>query len=268
MYIDDMKNKTGWYFKAKLASINKESDLDWKGIGKGLGTGALLGTIPAAVGLFNQPNMQQKDNQQTHQVSYTAPQVNRPQQSVQEESPKSSVIKNQKENEEIQKPSFVSEDELANFIAPFEGGFISKPYKDSKGIWTVGCGFNLERKDADKILSSFGVSKQDLISGKKELTKEQMINLFKINLSTAIKDAKQWIPNLEEQPKEVQMICVDMSFNMGLNTILTFKNTAKAITEKKYDEAAKHMKNSKWFNQVGNRSKHHVRVMESLSNHQ
>lgn len=248
----------GWYYNLSNndISLTKESDINWQDVRKGLGWGAAMGAIPFSTSFLSPAEKQENPQQLIKQVDTI------------QEIPKSSIQEKPQEKSQeriTSKSSLASPKELENFIVPWEGGFKNKAYKDSLGIWTIGAGFNLERTDADSILKKIGANKEELISGEQVLTQEQMSSLFQINLKTAISDAKEWIPNLEEQPKEVQKICIDMSFNMGKETIMTFKNTAKFIINKDYKNAAIQMQKSRWFGQVGNRSKHHVSVLENLA---
>jgi len=244
----------GWYYLAAKNDILllKEADVNWKDVKKGLGWGSGLGAIPLSFGLMGNPEQAQRDlypTQKTKEVS--------PYQEFQKLEPPINIPS--------QKSSIASDSELEKFIVPFEGGYKNKAYKDSKRIWTIGAGFNLTRKDADSLLSQIGATKQGLISGKEELSQEQMSKLFQTNLKTAKEDAVKWIPNLNEQPKEVQLIAIDMAFNMGGPVLSQFKQTAKYLINKDYLKAASEMKKSKWYGQVGQRSKHHVDVISHLS---
>lgn len=147
--------------------------------------------------------------------------------------------------------------ELEEFIGNWEG-VRAKAYKDSRGIWTIGIGFNLERSDASEILQNMGINKKSLISGKTTLTKEQISKLFANNLETAKSDALEWIPNLAEHPKEIQMIIIDFAFNLGANKLNKFPKAQAAFKKGDYKTAAAELKNSAWYGQVGRRSKHHV----------
>jgi len=261
-----MQQENGWYIRAKSLTLHKEADVNWKDVRKGLGIGGALGVLPLSFSLMGQPSV--PENKQQAPTREVQPQQ-QPAKAAPVEQPKAEQAPQPQKTEPQQSSQgLVSEDELESFIAPFEGGFIAKAYKDSKGIWTVGCGFNLERKDADSLLKSIGATKNGLISGKETLNQSQMSKLFRVNLKTAIADAQKWIPNLNSQPKEVQLICVDMSFNMGGPTLAKFNNTGKAITAKDYAKAASLMEKSAWYGQVGNRSKHHVRVMRELAKNQ
>lgn len=52
-----------------------------------------------------------------------------------------------------------------------------------------------------------------------------------------------------------QTILINMAFNMGDRGLLKFKNTLLAIKEKRYEDAARGMKLSLWYSQVGSRAK-------------
>ena len=124
----------------------------------------------------------------------------------------------------------------------------------------------MEQPGAEQDLKAVGANKEKLINQEQSLSKEQMSKLFEKHAKIAISNAHKWIPNLDSHPKEVQLICIDMAYNMGGGTIMFFKNTGSLISKKQYATAATHMKSSKWYGQVGNRSKHHVDVVNKLGN--
>ena len=57
-------------------------------------------------------------------------------------------------------------------------GVRSKKYIDSRGIPTVGVGFNLKRSDADQKLKSVGANPIKVKQGKQELTNNQIETLL------------------------------------------------------------------------------------------
>lgn len=258
----------GWYYIAAKNDLFliKESDVNWKDVRKGLGLGAGLGVGVLGLGLLsnNLPNQAPSPAQQTTQVEQAPVATNKPQQ------PQVQQTEQTEQSQQTEQPqqSFVSDNELESFISHWEGGARSKAYKDSKGIWTIAIGFNLESPNASSILKQIGADKKSLIAGKTSLSKDQMSKLFKINLKTAINDAKIWIPNLESQPKEIQKICVDMSFNMGGPTLSQFQTTGKYIANKNYAAAASRLERTLWFGQVGKRSKNHVSLLKNLAKQQ
>lgn len=229
----------GWYKQAKeIDHLYTQSDLNWKQIATGLPAAAL------GLSLYTQqPN---KD-------------IEAPKTQIRNVQHNNIKQKNDKKKTQTNTPSFA---EVRDFIANWEGKK-NKAYKDSKGIWTIGIGFNLERSDADKILRSVGSSKQQVLKGN-PLSDEQISNIFKYNYNTAVSDAKSWIPNLEEHPKQVQLIIIDFSFNLGANKLNKFPKAKNAFLQKDYAQAARELETSKWYKDVARRGVNHVKTLKSL----
>lgn len=145
-------------------------------------------------------------------------------------------------------------DEIFSFVKEHEG-YRPHVYKDSLGIPTIGIGFNLMRSDARKISQQAGVNYDNILSGKETLTDEQVKEIFKITLSIAYKDAKQWIPKFDGLPKNIKLAILDLSFNMGYTRLSKFVRTKEHILSGNYKAAAQELQNSKWATQVGRRVK-------------
>jgi len=60
-----------------------------------------------------------------------------------------------------------------------------------------------------------------------------------------------------------QRVLLNMTFNMGIRTMLTFKNTLRFVEAGDYRRAAENMRASKWRAQVGERALRLVRMMET-----
>lgn len=58
-------------------------------------------------------------------------------------------------------------------------------------------------------------------------------------------------------------ILINMAFNMGIEGLLTFKNTLRFIAERNYVQAAANMRASLWFRQTGTRASELARRMET-----
>lgn len=56
-----------------------------------------------------------------------------------------------------------------------------------------------------------------------------------------------------------------MAFNLGLTKLNKFVEMRKALLKGDYNKAADEMIDSKWYNQVGNRSKRLVDMMRSAA---
>ena len=154
--------------------------------------------------------------------------------------------------------------QLASMISNHEGGLIEKPYRDSRGLWTIGIGFNLEDPNANNVLAQAGIKSKakDIISGKVKLSPQQLQRLFNHSLEIAFNDARKFLPNFDELPSEKKMVVVDMAYNMGYPVLSQFKRFQKALINKDYNEAKKEMKNSRWYNQVKSRGEELVEMME------
>jgi len=120
-------------------------------------------------------------------------------------------------------------------------------------IPTIGWGYNLKKSVAKQEIESLGLDYNSVVSGKIELSEEQIEFLFQRDLARAIEDAKQYLSNFSEQPSAVKNIIVDMSFNLGMTRLSNFVKLRDALIRKDYKSAAEEMKNSKWYKQVGDR---------------
>ena len=155
------------------------------------------------------------------------------------------------------------EEEVLIMIERHEGKKYSV-YDDSLFIPTIGIGFNLNNLDNRNRIESLGISYDSVISGKTSLTDKQIYKLFRKDVKTAISNAINFLPNFDEQPNKVKIVLVDMSFNLGYNRLMQFVKFRQALIDKDYKKASIEMKDSKWYYQVGNRSKELVGMMNSI----
>lgn len=144
---------------------------------------------------------------------------------------------------------------------------ICKVYPDPIHGWkapTIGVGFNLNNGYAKSEIESLGLNYEDVKSGRQMITEEQVDYLFKISVAYAIADAKKIFVNFAKLPKEIKMVLVDMSFNLGFNKLNAFEKLKLALSEPviDYKKVKKEMIDSKWYNQVGGRSKRDVKIVE------
>lgn len=141
---------------------------------------------------------------------------------------------------------------LENYLGGMEQtkrfeGWRNSPYDDAGGK-AIGYGFNLDYLDPKY---------------HKSITKEQAQPIFEEKYLGAIDTAERFLGEdtfngLSQTRKNV---VVDMAYNLG-NGLFDFKDFKTALINEDYDEAAKEMKDSKWYKQVGNRSKELVSEMK------
>ena len=110
----------------------------------------------------------------------------------------------------------------------------NKPYRDTVGKLTIGVGRNLD----DKGLSD----------GEIALMLEHDIN-------DAERDARALVPNFDALSDARKAVLVNMAFNLGRNRLAAFVRMLSAVRSEQYDAAARHMLDSLWARQVGDRAK-------------
>ena len=151
----------------------------------------------------------------------------------------------------------------------FHEGIRVKPYKDTEGIWTIGCGRNMEG-------NGFSIEESQMIFGRPRVTLEQALRFFTTNILTP-RQVKTLLKNDIEKTRASlyqqlpvlfpslsplrQEVLIDMGF-MGIQRLLEFNKMLAALAEGDYEKAAVEMMNSKWSVQVGGRAKRLAHIME------
>jgi lysozyme len=134
-------------------------------------------------------------------------------------------------------------------------GYRAKPYKCTAGYWTVGVGHNLEAKPIKgRTVQSLAIM---------PLTHQQYMELLDKDIKDAEKDARRLVPNLDKLQPHQKAVIVDMAFNLGGTRFATFKRFLAAVNAGDWATAVKEMQNSKWYRQVGNRSRNLVAMIET-----
>lgn len=114
------------------------------------------------------------------------------------------------------------------------------PYRDTRGNITIGVGRNLAAKG---------------------LSDKEVDFLLENDMDDAILDARSLLKCFDELTDIRKMVVVEMAFNLGRTAFAQFRGTLLAIEQGRYDDAARHMLNSRWATQVGNRA---VRLAYSM----
>lgn len=128
-------------------------------------------------------------------------------------------------------PNMLQQD-LQDLLLRHEGMAL-KPYRDTIGKLTIGCGRNLD---------DVGISKA-----------EAMI-LLEHDALIAIGGARGLVPMFDLLTRPRQLALIDMAFNLGSGRLAKFHDMLKAISLGDYSGAAAEMLDSKWAEQVGNRA--------------
>lgn len=132
-------------------------------------------------------------------------------------------------------------------------GFRRKKYKDSKGIWTIGYGFNLE---------SGTFSKEQVERWKKDgITQEEADIILAEHIQKIMQkvDGMPWVMKLNF-PRRLAII--DMCFNMGMGWLDRWTNTVGFIKAGNYKAAANAIRKSLYAKQVGARALRNALAIE------
>ena len=117
-------------------------------------------------------------------------------------------------------------------LIDFEG-LVLKSYTCPTGYTSVGVGRNLETNG---------------------ITEEEAMYLLNNDISTVIKKLdKHWIA-WRKLPITAQYVCIDVVFNMGINTWMSFRKTRAYMEMEQWDKAGDELLNSKYAEQVGRRA--------------
>lgn len=113
-------------------------------------------------------------------------------------------------------------------------------YKDTVGKITIGIGRNLD---------DVGISKDEAYL---------MLDNDIQRTSDSLDKNLPWWKTLDEVR---QRVILNMAYNLGINSLLGFKNTLAAIQAGRYNDAADGMLASKWATQVGDRATRLAKMM-------
>ena len=149
----------------------------------------------------------------------------------------------------------VGYDGIKGMIAKHEGA-IPYPYKDSKGLWTIGVGHLIgngkslpPQYDAYKNNGGPYDKKNNTTPA---LSKEEMDKLFDEDFKKHYDIAKKG-PGFDKANEAAQGAFIDLSYNMGAWWTI-FKQAAKSAEAGDFEKTADQLTDSKWYNQVGKRA--------------
>ena len=95
------------------------------------------------------------------------------------------------------------------------------------------------------------------------VSEDRVIECFEKDLESVQKDCYRLYDDFDDLPEAVQEIIANMLFNMGLGRMKAFKGMKRNVDARQWDKAADEMVDSRWYNQVGERSK---RLVEKKRN--
>lgn len=140
----------------------------------------------------------------------------------------------------------------------------NRSYRDTVGKWSIGVGRNLTDvglSNQERAALLANDPKRSLAYPTLVLTDAEIAMLLRNDVEKAIAALHQFLSWTLQLDEVRQRVVANMCFNMGVKTLLMFKNTLSLIRIGKYDDAATAMLQSKWAQQVGQRAVRLARMM-------
>ncbi len=126
-------------------------------------------------------------------------------------------------------------------------------YNDHLGYATFGIGHLITDKDPEygKPIGT-------------KITEERVNEVFQTDVELYISETKSVFLGLENKPEKIQLVLVNMCFNLGAPRLSKFKKFIAAIDQEQWMEASLEMMDSQWAKQVGPRA---TRLKEIVLDH-
>jgi len=131
-------------------------------------------------------------------------------------------------------------------------GEVLEVYEDHLGYPTIGVGHLVTEKD-EEFGEPIGTP----------ITAERSRELFDTDIEYAIEGCEMLYGQWHNWPEEVQLIMVNMCFNLGQTRLAKFVTMKNMLSQGKWKEAAAEGRDSLWYRQVTNRAE---RLMQRLEN--
>jgi GH24 family phage-related lysozyme (muramidase) len=145
-------------------------------------------------------------------------------------------------------------------------GWEETVYRDTKGILTIGYGFNLEDPSIRAKLKAKGLDVTGMLNGNVKITQEQALPILEEIYKESYETARSKFSNFDTFPDEVKHTVTDMVYNMGEPTFDEFKKMKKALLLNDYAEASRQIADSSYAQQTGNRAKQHINTLLTIGN--
>jgi GH24 family phage-related lysozyme (muramidase) len=150
-------------------------------------------------------------------------------------------------------PDFELKDRLKNLLVFEEGRIVlgnalHVAYKDSKGISTIGYGFNLEDGSAAGVLRQVSSKTTTALMAKSEfLTEQEAQALLFIAEDVAVQGAKSFFPNFDRMDLPRRVVLAAMVYQMGAARFGKFRRLIPAVQKQDWGSAVLSMHESQWF---------------------
>ena len=131
-----------------------------------------------------------------------------------------------------------------------EEGYRNNLYRDTAGIKTIGIGRNVVANPIGRLLGRSNIT---------HISNAEIVTVFNDSLIDTLESIGI---ELKDHPDKVQYVIISLTFNLGWGELKKFVKFLADIKEKDYQGAAKNLKDSRWFKQVGLRGPKLVGMLE------
>ena len=143
-------------------------------------------------------------------------------------------------------------------------GFRAYSYRDTRGKLTIGIGFNLDAPGAAERCAAAGVDYEAVCYAGHAVTQAQAQALLDEGITSAQDVATMTVTGLMDMPEPVQLVVIDMIFNLGSGKFGEFRRMIAALEAHDWGQAANEMRASAWFLQVGTRATNDIDLVLSV----
>jgi lysozyme len=138
-------------------------------------------------------------------------------------------------------------------------GMRNKAYYDTKGKLTIGIGRNLD----DNPLTQEEICYIGHNARGKAITNEQACYLCRNNIASVKADLDKYLPWWRDLNIDRQFVMIDLMYNLGLKTFMTFRKTLSSIAQGYYITAGDQLMQSKYAKQVGIRARRNAYALKT-----
>ena len=132
----------------------------------------------------------------------------------------------------MQEDEHFDRDLIKKRFLDFEG-LVLMPYKCSQNFTSIGCGRNLDSRG---------------------ITEEEAMYLLSNDIESVFKDLDKHLAIWRSYPIEAQYVFIDLCFNLGIHTLLSFRKTLALCQLGEWEKAAAELLRSRYARQVGRRA--------------
>ncbi|MCP1601447.1 lysozyme [Aeromonas caviae] len=141
-------------------------------------------------------------------------------------------------------------------LVKYEEGWRSKPYLCTEKYPTVGFGFRIGPQGADINLYQFSLPVR---------AGEAWLDAILSNLEGDMRRVPQLAMAMQACERDPARMAVlqSMAYQMGVPGLAAFKNTLQAVIERRWNDVAAGMLNSRWARQTPERAQRHAQQMRT-----